>query len=300
MPRVSILLTCYDHVQYLPLAVESIVAQSYKDYEIIAVDDGSKDGTREWLTNCETKLVRLFNEKNLGTYGSLNRALKSATGEFIAILNDDDLWYPQKLERQLALLDANPKIGLVHAGGVFINSHGVDMQGSPMGFGYPAFDNGDRFLELAGANKVITSAAMIRSECFKSLGGFNEKYFGSGDWEMWLRIAETWHLGFVPGKHVAYRVHPSNASNKKDRIWEDDERVRRWLIPKLEAARARYPREDVDAAMVQNYAALGTVLTWNGRKTEGRSMLGKALKLEPKRPQSWMRYAATFFPGRVE
>src|SRR3954462_11935571 len=113
MPRVSILFTCFNHIRFLPAAFEGVIGQTYKDFEIIAIDDGSTDGTREWLSARSEPITRIFNEKNLGTYASLNVALSKANGEFIAILNDDDLWAPEKLAKQVALLDARPEIGLV-------------------------------------------------------------------------------------------------------------------------------------------------------------------------------------------
>src|SRR5688572_11327743 len=98
MPKISILLTCYNHIRYLPAAVEGIRAQTFKDSEIIAIDDGSTDGTREWLKENLPEAKLIFNEQNIGTYASLNVGLEATTGEFIAILNDDDVWAPEKLE----------------------------------------------------------------------------------------------------------------------------------------------------------------------------------------------------------
>src|SRR4051794_32951862 len=108
MPKVSVLLTCFNHVKYLPEAYQSILAQTEKDLEIIAIDDGSTDGTREWLSARSEPIKLIFNEQNLGTYASLNVALKEAKGDTIAILNDDDVWMPPKLEKQLELLGRNP------------------------------------------------------------------------------------------------------------------------------------------------------------------------------------------------
>jgi len=97
MPRVSILLTCFNHMRYLPAALESINAQTFRDFEILAIDDGSSDGTREWLTARPEPMTRIFNATNLGTYGALNAGLAAAKGELIAVMNDDDLWAPTKL-----------------------------------------------------------------------------------------------------------------------------------------------------------------------------------------------------------
>src|SRR5215207_9206180 len=106
MPRVSILLTCYNHMRYLPDAYQSVLDQTFGDYEILALDDGSTDGTREWLNSLDDPRVRLiFNERNLGTYATLNVGVKEAKGEFVAIFNDDDLWAPGKLQAQAEMLD---------------------------------------------------------------------------------------------------------------------------------------------------------------------------------------------------
>src|SRR5688572_13854708 len=177
MPTVSILLTCYNHLAYLPAAVEGVRAQTFKDWEIIAVDDGSTDGSREWLSANLPEAELIFNETNLGTYASLNVALAQAQGKFIAILNDDDLWAPEKLEKQLALLEAHPEVGLVHTDGNFIDGEGRKVEGSPLGFEFPRMETGYALLALLHQNKIIASAALVRKECFDQLGGFNEDYF---------------------------------------------------------------------------------------------------------------------------
>src|SRR5690242_10239079 len=101
-PQTTILLTCYNHLRYLPAAYESILAQTYSDYEIIALDDGSTDGTRDWLREREGgKLRCILNEKNLGTYGTLNVGIEAARGKSVAVFNDDDVWAPSKLAKQV-------------------------------------------------------------------------------------------------------------------------------------------------------------------------------------------------------
>ncbi|MBS1717272.1 MAG: glycosyltransferase [Armatimonadetes bacterium] len=295
MPKVSVLLTCYNHIRFLPAALDSIVAQTEKDIEIIAIDDGSKDETREWLSACKTPMRRILNEKNLGTYGSLNVALAAATGDYIAILNDDDLWAPTKLERQLELLARFPKVGLVHTDGGFIDGDDKPMPGSPLGFEFPRTETGDVLLDLVYQNKIIASAVLVRRECFAE-GGFNDAYFGSGDWEMWLRISEKWDVGYVPEPLTFYRVHGGNASHKLDRIWRDDEMLRTWLAPRLENLNGRFPADRLAKAQAHNFAALGTVLTLNGKPSEGRAAYAKSMKLLPGRFKSYLRYAATYLP----
>ena len=301
MPRVTVLLTCYNHLAYLPACVAAVRSQTFSDFDVVVLDDGSTDGSREWLReNVVWPGWRLvFNERNLGTYGTLNAGLVLATGEFVAVLNDDDLWAPTKLDRQVAFMDAYPEVGLVHTDGEFIDGSGNVTPGSPLGFEFPRTATGDVLLDLVAANKIIASAALVRRRCFDELGGFNEAYFGSGDWEMWYRVAEVWQIGFVAEPLTFYRVHGSNASHKLDRIWKDDERLREWIVPRLAGYEGRFPADRLRATAAHNWACLGTVRTLNGDPRGGRAAYTESLRLAPGRVKSWLRLAATWLPRRV-
>lgn len=299
MPLVSILFTCYNHLKYLPIAWQSILDQSFQDYEIIALDDGSTDGSREWLSEHSDQAKIIFNEKNLGTYATLNVGLEHATGEYIAVFNDDDLWALTKLEKQVAMLDANPKIGLVHTDGYFIDGEGIERHDSPLGFDFPRTETGDILLALIYANSIIASAVMARKSCFDELGGFNSEYFGSGDWEMWYRIAEKHDVGYLSEPLTMYRVHGSNASHKLERIWRDDEKLREWIEPRIASYQGRFPDRELTAAEAHNFACLGTVKVLNGQPATGRDYYKKSLALNPGRWQSRARILASYLPKSV-
>lgn len=320
MPTVSILLTCYNHLKYLPAALEGVRAQTFTDYEIIAIDDGSTDGTREWLKENAGEDVKLvFNQKNLGTYGTLNEGLRHASGEFIAILNDDDLWAPKKLEEQLDLFKQHPEVGLVHTNGEFIDGEGKKIEGKPLGFWFPTFETGDILFDLFYENKIIASAALVRRECFEKLGGFNEKYFGSGDWEMWFRIAQQYLIGCVDERLTFYRVHGANASHKLEKIWKDDQLLREWIASKepeflnkvggeferLKASKPPHPKaaraliRRYANAMSHNWAALGTVRMLNGDRHGGRKAYARSLRYNLGRGKSYARWLATFLPRKT-
>jgi glycosyltransferase involved in cell wall biosynthesis len=301
MPTVSILLTCYNHIRFLPAAYDGILTQTFEDYEIIAIDDGSTDGTREWLASREEPITCLFNERNLGTYASLNVGLERARGEFVAVLNDDDLWAPEKLEKQLALMHEYPRVGLVHTGGHFIDGDGRRTEGNPLGFRFPTFKTGDLLLGLVYENKIIASAALARKSCFDELGGFNSSYFGSGDWEMWFRIAERYDVGFVDEPLTFYRVHGANASHKLERIWQDDERLREFIQERLDLhhGAGRLREQEYRTATAFNQAALGTVKKLNGRTGESRAAYRRSIRHDPKRWRSYLRFAATFLPQSI-
>lgn len=297
MPRVSVLLTCYNHLAYLPAAWGSIRSQTFQDTEVIAIDDGSTDGSRSWLEENASSAKLIFNASNLGTYGSLNRALEHATGEFVAVLNDDDVWLPEKLEKQLALLDAHSDVGLVHTDGHFIDGSDQKIVGSPLGFEFPRTRTGDVSLDLVYANKIIASAVLVRRKLLVELGGFDADYFGSGDWNMWLRVALDAHVGFVDDPLTLYRVHGANASHKLERIWRDDERLRKW-IRTLEPRLREHAKSESDwrKAVGHNEACLGTVLKLNGRPFGAIGAYARSIRFQPQRWKSYLRLLAALLP----
>lgn len=305
MPRVSIVLTCYNHLRHLKIAMDCIKAQTYTDYEIVALDDGSTDGTREWLSQLQADEPHLpltlhFNEQNMGTYATLNKGLDVSTGELIAEFNDDDVWLPTKLEKQVAMLDANPEIGLVHTSGYFIDDDGNEWDENPLRFPWPKTGTGDVLLELVPHNKIIASSVLARRECFEKVGKFNTAYFGSGDWEMWYRIAEQYHVGHIDEPLTLYRVHAGSASHYTDKVAADDLRIREWMLPRMMSYAARgYDKEELRRLTAHLYACVGTTRVWMGQSAEGRKHYLESIKVMPWRLKSYMRYLASFLPRRL-
>ena len=302
MARVSVLLTCFNHIDFIGDALDSVRAQEFTDYEVIAIDDGSTDGTREWLSE-QSDVRAIFNAQNLGTYETLNVGLRLATGEFIAVLNDDDLWRPRKLSRQIEVLDANANVGLVHTGGWFLDGKGDQMEGNPLGFAWPTFPvdgngiwTGDALASLVPENKIIASAALARTALLRELGGFNSAYFGSGDWEMWFRVAEVAKVGFVAEELTGYRVHGANASHKLERIWRDDQRLREWMAGRIESAHesGRFSDAEYRKLSAFNFAALGTVRMLNGDSSGSRQAYRQSIRHQPSRWKSWARFGLTY------
>lgn len=298
MPKVSVLLTCYNHFAYVVEAVDSIRGQTFRDLEIIAVDDGSTDGTREWLA-AQSDIRCILNEANLGTYASLNAGLANAQGEFIAILNDDDRWAPRKLELQVEAMSraSERPIGIVHTGGGFIDEAGAPTDRNPYGFSYPTLRDGRPLPELAYANRIIVSAVLIRAAAFEQVGNFNEAYFGSGDWEMWIRIGEAFDAAYVDEPLTFYRIHSGNASQSQSRVWQDDECIRLWL-------EARIPKWGLSASaerevLAHNAACLGTVRMLRSHPKDARKSYALAIRRKPRRWKSYLRWLLTFLPAKA-
>src|SRR4030042_587586 len=113
MPKVSVIITTYNRVHFVCEAIDSVLNQTFKDFEIIVVDDGSTDNTKEALKRYSKNIFYIY-QSNKGRSQARNTGLKVAKGDYIAFLDDDDIWVPHKLEKQVAFMDSNPNIGLVH------------------------------------------------------------------------------------------------------------------------------------------------------------------------------------------
>lgn len=295
MPQATVILTCYNHLRYLPAAYQSVLDQTFQDYEILALDDGSTDGTREWLKEREGgKLRCVFNEKNLGTYATLNVGVRESNGEYLAIFNDDDLWAPGKLAAQVALVDSHPEFGLAHTSGWFIDGEGKrHLDPAPLGFPFPRLESGNVLANLMDHNQIITSSVLVRREAFDRCGLFDPAFYGCGDWHMWLRIAQKYEIGFVDEPMTFYRIHGANAALNDEKMFEDGKRIREWISTWDES------RPELRAAFAHNWACLGTERTWLGDKEGGRQAYRESLRRMPGRFKTYLRLFATFLPRKA-
>ncbi len=295
MARISVLIPSYNHARFIDEALRSVEAQTFSDLEIVVLDDGSTDETPKVLEAWQDRAQIEFQE-NAGTYPTLNRLIDRASGELIAILNSDDLWAPRKLEMQIAMMDAMPSVGLVHTDGRFIDGEGRIVEGRPLGFDWPRFKSGNIVTELVRSNRIIASSVLVRRECFESCGRFDERFFGSGDWDMWLRIAMKYDIGFVDEPLTFYRVHGENASRSFRRVYEDDRLLRRekvhvWERDLLDRAP---DRRAMESALAFSYACLGEVEQKLGDFRAARAALRQSLRRDPKRLKTWARLLLSY------
>ncbi len=295
MPLVSVLLTSYNHARYLRQAIESVLAQSLQDIEVVAIDDASTDESPSILHALADRIRVVAHEKNRGTYASLNEGIRLTTAPYIAILNSDDVWLPTKLEKQVALLNENPRVGLVHTATAFIDADGQPMAGNPLGVRFHPNPQGDLLAELLTRNLFITSSVVFRRECVDRCGYFEESLFGMGDWDMWLRIAEHYAIGYVPDILTLYRIHGQNTMYQRQRMLRDDlwiheERIRK-RIPELLKHNGKKMRRAIGIAL----SALGVLYLQQGEKYRAQEAFRESLHYVPLRAKTWLRWLQTCF-----
>ena len=194
-------------------AIDSVLNQTFKDFELIVVDNYSSDNTESVVKSYADDRVRYFKNQNKGFIGvNRNYGIKKSRGEYIAFLDDDDLWLPEKLERQVKLLDSNKELGLVYSDCYVIDSSGDLRKGTYFVSRKPV--RGNAFSELFQRNPIPMLTVVIRKEVFDKVGGFNPRYKISLDYDLWLRIAEYYPVDFVEQPLAKFRVHSGSIYQK--------------------------------------------------------------------------------------
>ena len=213
-PRVTVLLAVHNGEPYVRDAVASVLAQTWSDFELLIVDDASTDGTVTTIESFGDDRIRLLrNERNVGQVPSLNRGLREARGEIVARIDADDVSRPTRLERQLAVLDANPRIGLV---GTWMTL--VDERGRHVGSLRKTLADYVDFVFHTLIMRVWVShpAATYRREPVLALGGYDEATGPSEDKDLWRKLAlERWEARIVPEELVVYRLHEAQLSQTR-------------------------------------------------------------------------------------
>jgi len=212
-PLVSVIIPTYNKSQYLREAIKSVLNQTYKNIEVIVVDDGSTDNTKEIVESFnDSRIIYIFQE-NKGPAIARSTGIKKAQGEYIAFLDSDDLWLKEKLKRQLDFMEKNSEVGLMGTGCYEITDKGKII-------GKKIFPIKNKILQkdLIKYNPFIQSSVMAKKEVFDKVGlWYDEKFRESEDYELWLRIAGNYKIGNLAELLVMKRYYRDGLSPAKDR-----------------------------------------------------------------------------------
>lgn len=200
----------YNGERYLREAINSILDQTFRDFEFVIIDDGSSDGTQDILRSYDDPRIQvLVNERNIGLTRSLNRGLKRARGEFIARQDADDISEPKRFERQVAFLDAQPEVALLGTSYTLMHPQGTCHERIRL-----PCDHLELCWELFIYCPFVHSAVMIRREpLFNHVGLYDEKYAYSQDYDLWCRIADCLRVANLSEFLVRYRMHPGSMTS---------------------------------------------------------------------------------------
>lgn len=209
MPKVSVVVAAYNLMAYLPETIANVLQQTFTDFEVVVVNDGSTDNTAQWVAQVEDPRVRLISQSNMGLSGACNTGIINTTGEYITFLDADDLWETSKLAQQVEILDNHPEASIVYTWVTYMNEAGKSTGRivKPTAEGYI-------WQQIIEVNQIeCGSVVMLRRSCFDRVGLFdtNLKSYAQ-DWDMWLRLALYYQFKLIPQPLVYYRQRSSSGS----------------------------------------------------------------------------------------
>lgn len=211
-PLVSVIVPCYNHQHYVEECLRSVFKQSYTNFELIVIDDGSKDDSPNIIDKLQQEFQFSFvKQQNIGLSATLNKAITQyAKGDYIAILASDDYWHPKKLQKQVDFIFRNEQYAMIYSSAFIVNNNSEIVS---------QFEHQRLTIEPNFENIILNRAgipaltALIKREIFDKVGLFDEK-LAMEDWDMWLRISYQHKIGYLPEKLAYYRMHDSNISSK--------------------------------------------------------------------------------------
>jgi glycosyltransferase involved in cell wall biosynthesis len=301
-PRVSVLLASRDGARHLPAALASIAEQTWREIELVAVDDGSSDATpelfaRHAISHPGTRVIRT---EGLGLAAALELAAGQATGELLARHDDDDVSHPERIARQVAFLAAHPGIVLVGTAARVIDDAGV-----PVGEYLVPLEPGQIRRRLARVTPFVHGSVMMRAEVYRAAGGYRREFRASQDYDLWLRLPADAGLANLPEPLYLWRHHPRGvfARAREQQLFygalarafaEERRETGADAYAALEAAAgpeafvASYPRAGRFALR------LGEAYTREGRVAEARRHLVPAFGDPRSRGEAFAWWALTF------
>lgn len=205
-PKVSVVIPVYNCERYIGDAIHSVQAQTYPASEIIVVDDGSSDGTAAAVQACSG--VKYLRQQNRGEPAARNLGIQHAAGDLIAFLDGDDLWTPDKLALQIPCLQAHPAWAMIYSDMATFDDQGV-IDGSVKERFQITFPQGNIFRQLFQETLFGSGSVVVRKDVFHKVGMFDESLLVGSDYEMWLRIARHFEVGYVDKPLLMYRQHSS-------------------------------------------------------------------------------------------
>ena len=264
MPKVSVIIPTHNRAEFLRSAITSVLNQTFQDFEIVIVDDASKDHTREVIANFnDTRIKVIHNQVSKGDAGARNIGLLHTNCEYTAFLDDDDEWLPEKLKIQTCLLDNSPP----EVGGVCTGCFTIDkVSGRILSIDNVKID------DIYKDNFIVTSSVLLRRECFEKCGLFDENMPANSDYDMWVRILEKFSLKTIKDALINYYIH----ENRLTLDYEKKIRGTEILFEKYEDFFKKDRKE-----YSNRYLCLGILYCYKGELQKGRKAFRKAIRINP-------------------
>ncbi|HSB70234.1 MAG TPA: glycosyltransferase [Candidatus Methylomirabilis sp.] len=277
VPMVSVVIPTHNYAGFVREAIDSVLAQTYRDVEVVVVDDGSTDDTAAVLDAYGARIRRIHQEQR-GLPAARNAGIRASRGRLVGFLDSDDLWCAEKLGHQVPVLESTPSAGMVYcdtelfedAAGTSLGRHGATVP----------HVSGQVLPALVLGNFILSPTPLVRREVLERVGLFDERLKSSEDWDLWLRIACGHEIAYVDRVLTRYRFHGRNMHKNQGRM----------LDSQLQVLEKLFARADLPAcvsglrglAFGQVHVHFGVNYFWNDQFAEARRELGRALRSNPR------------------
>jgi glycosyltransferase involved in cell wall biosynthesis len=275
-PRVSVVIPSYNAAEFIERTIDSVLAQSYRDLEVVVVDDGSSDTTPD-IVAAYGDPVRLIIQPNNGVSAARNRAIAESRGELIAFLDHDDLWYSDKLDRQVRVLDARPEVGLIYANADFIDQSDKRMW---IYLAQSRLHRGQVLSRLFLDCFVPLLTTVVRKSLLADIGPFVTRWHIAEDYDLFLRAAECTEVDYVDEALAGYRIHSGNLSRNYSRRLSEEQEVLRACLIRNPGLRGEVGDAAIRLRMAGLRCELGHALLFQGRLKDARAHFGSRLPLQ--------------------
>lgn len=298
-PLVSVVIPTYNAAEFLGETLDSVLAQTYPNLEVIVVDDGSTDATPELLRTYGERIT-VLRQANAGQAAARNRGARLARGEFLAFLDSDDLWDPDKIARQVYWLQRHPQACATYCDHRSIDARGRTIAASAA-LAYPR-PSGDILRALLLGPCIITPGlVLLRREAYEASGGFDEAQFmrGHEDYALWMRLATRGAFVYTPETLVSYRRHARQATRQSLYELQMARAKVHGLMAIREAIRARGDG-DLERLYAWLLADSHVIASWAARQMgdgrDARRLAARALAMQPLSVRAWRAWLSALVP----
>jgi glycosyltransferase involved in cell wall biosynthesis len=277
MSFVSVILPCYNGERWIKETIESVLAQTYVNFELLIIDDGSTDSSKEIIKSFETdKRLHYINQSNRGFSAAINRGIKESHGYVLGFIGQDDLWLPDKLELQIKYLQKHSEIDIVYSNYFCIDSNG-EFKGEIKGGDPGCSSREDLIIHLFLENFVGFETVLIKKRCISTCGYFDERMVAFSDHDLWLRVMERFNIGYLDENLVKKRIHELQLSKTRIFFAIKDE----FLIIKKATALHPFLKNAVKKKLMSLHYSLGVLFLTTGNRERAKQELLESFKCQP-------------------
>lgn len=296
LPAVSVVMPCFNAERHLPTSVGSVLAQSFSDWELIAVDDGSRDGTLAWLRAQEDPRIRVQTQSNQGVSAARNAGVALARGDLVAFLDADDTWNAEFLAQMTRTLRAHPEAVLAYCGWQNLGRPG----GRDQPFIPPDYEQPDKQVQLFAGCRWPVHAALTRRAAVLAAGGFERGQTNAEDYALWLELASTHPIVRVPEVLAFYHFHDgTQASADRGRAALQMLRTQECYLAAHPSFRASLGRKLRRELLFGNLLRTGYEAYWRRDLKAARAIFRRVMWAGFGTPKDWLYLLPALLPARV-